>query len=1288
MPGLASYGQSGDYSQLFASLTQTYLNQEQQYAQEADNRRLDNAAAKDAETFDLYQAGKLPGGDAAILAYIAKRKRDTAYDPKQQEQWVKAELDYTKSINDGKAEAAYAAGGSIWNLIAYYQGQMASMGKNNPAYRDLATKVRQLTDQGVSQDVQRGAERISSQISQGKATLSDLLTFYQQHLRSSRPGSDIRNQITQAIADTQTKLTQQGFETNLSRIQADLSDNKITAQQAGQKMTDLVQSSTLLTSDPARYYSIMGDATKLTNTIDDSAQLAAIDYKLASGEITPSVAQQMYYAEADRFKTIDPTTYHNLRMKGLNAAGTALTNPDALGSGFTPPGVPGFTPPSSGGGSLPSGGSWQPTFGPSSAAGSPNRNSSEAFRWVSQMDGTEFASINCSMASAAMLAYVMGVSGLSGGDLRYLSGDTSGGLDLSQVQQVLKKVGVKGLDNTLNSPIDFAAFKARMLQGSPAIVSGIYGNVPSNLRVSPKLWGTHQMMVAQYDAKKDAFLVYDPAVSKNQHPNYNGEWWPASAIKNFGWGPSLNGYTKFGQVLFTPAGTVKPGQTQQSHPARFVSVDDPPQRPNTPKSYVGLNNPGPSGQAPGVHPTITTGGNPKTNPLAPTPAGQQTRPQTTAEAQALLQQNQSRIDTITAMTDAFARGDTNITIGGQNIALDAATVTSLNQEVLWRTDHDIALNEAMGDMSSAAALRDKRAAFVTAIKVANTIPVARLWGTLVRDVKSDLNLADLENDPARAYQAVLAAQKKLTAFQQVQVNASTNDELSGIPATDVPGTSADQIDQQKIDVAIKMLQIAADKDIPGLDKGTQIADLANAAGLDGSDPAVNLIAHIAGATTDMASVENGTGVQVLINGVVRVAPVRQQGTFDANGQPTTVNIPDIGAVLDDNGKPLVPNASAATLVTVPIDGPTGPTTLLALPDDVPIGNLLFYKGASTKNDATSWVAGQYLTSADLSDPKRIADLKAQGRIGEKPYTVPSIQMPPTLRTRRGTSVIVPGQTWAQDPGTMEWSTYTPGQLPAFVAHRGGSYANDPTVLGWNMTTQLPDIGFQKPDNAVPAPYDGKNNVAVQKAIDSGQLPIAPTWTRDPNGELAANAPVSPYDPPPPPISDTPSETNYGARFAADHNYSTSQTPPAGQPDPQTGYQPPTGPDWTGGQAPGKGVESLGYTPPNPTSFDSAVDGVTSMAKALGITLPSFKPPAPPPAPAAVIPPPPTASHTYNAKTAALPKITIAQTSTHQPTYGPSSAGGPRTRVVTPPPFVPPPPTDTTQSASRHGVVPL
>lgn len=99
------FGQAGDYSQTFAYLSDNYMSNLEAQADKAQQRNESEQAARDTEAFARYDAGKMSGDE--LLSYIRRRISQTAYDPKQQAEWKKALLEYTESINDSKALAAF-----------------------------------------------------------------------------------------------------------------------------------------------------------------------------------------------------------------------------------------------------------------------------------------------------------------------------------------------------------------------------------------------------------------------------------------------------------------------------------------------------------------------------------------------------------------------------------------------------------------------------------------------------------------------------------------------------------------------------------------------------------------------------------------------------------------------------------------------------------------------------------------------------------------------------------------------------------------------------------------------------------------------------------------------------------------------------------------------------------------------------------------------------------------------------------------------------------------------------
>jgi hypothetical protein len=137
-------------------------------------------------------------------------------------------------------------------------------------------------------------------------------------------------------------------------------------------------------------------------------------------------------------------------------------------------------------------------------------------RFVKQLDGSRFASVNCTMAAAASLAHrhTLGKRRFTGAKVREATGDYVGGTTLDQARSALMKLGISGLP-LVQRGMRLSDFY-RALRGRGSIVQGsaqaTYG---TRYRASFTFRGNHAWYVARgkgWDAQgRPAFvLVYDP----------------------------------------------------------------------------------------------------------------------------------------------------------------------------------------------------------------------------------------------------------------------------------------------------------------------------------------------------------------------------------------------------------------------------------------------------------------------------------------------------------------------------------------------------------------------------------------------------------------------------------------------------------------------------------------------------------------------------------------------------------------------------------------------------------
>lgn len=170
--------------------------------------------------------------------------------------------------------------------------------------------------------------------------------------------------------------------------------------------------------------------------------------------------------------------------------------------------------------------------------------------FASQFDGSPFASSNCVYASTAMLAWAAGVTGLSGGDMRFYSGDTDDdGTAGGTMEDAARALGQVGLGARQEHGIGISQFRRRLSQGEGAVVFGLYANVSGQFRLSD-FNGFHGVYVDRAKRGKDGrtyYYVMDPLGRQG----YNGAWWPEELMERFAWSNAQWGSgSNYGDVLF------------------------------------------------------------------------------------------------------------------------------------------------------------------------------------------------------------------------------------------------------------------------------------------------------------------------------------------------------------------------------------------------------------------------------------------------------------------------------------------------------------------------------------------------------------------------------------------------------------------------------------------------------------------------------------------------------------------------------------------------------------------
>lgn len=257
--GRASFGGSADYSSLFASV---YGAQDAQAKQDAAQAKYDAQqakalqAAKDQDMADRWANGVISNDE--WLAYIATRVQETAGDPTENEKWIKYQRKYQQQIADSTAEYNFANGGSINDLIAYYQVKIAGKTPDSQDTQKDQLRLNELIDQRASETVAKGAQEIVDRINAGTGTYDELLKFEKASLADVRPGSALAQQLRDQITKIAAQITADKSEARLAKAEYDYNRGALTGKAyAAILRTEAAQ---FKVSDPKRYYQFLGAA--------------------------------------------------------------------------------------------------------------------------------------------------------------------------------------------------------------------------------------------------------------------------------------------------------------------------------------------------------------------------------------------------------------------------------------------------------------------------------------------------------------------------------------------------------------------------------------------------------------------------------------------------------------------------------------------------------------------------------------------------------------------------------------------------------------------------------------------------------------------------------------------------------------------------------------------------------------------------------------------------------------------------------------------------------------------
>jgi hypothetical protein len=168
--GRASFGGSGDYSGIFSSLFQNAESKARSEANAASARAQQLRDADDADMLSQWESGQV--SDADLMTYLSSRREEVSGDPIEEKKFDKLIRDTRSTIDDSKAELAYAQSGNIQDLINYYQTKAGTISGDSLKKRQIEMRVDELRDKQNSDLGDNNLARAKYRLESGQITFA------------------------------------------------------------------------------------------------------------------------------------------------------------------------------------------------------------------------------------------------------------------------------------------------------------------------------------------------------------------------------------------------------------------------------------------------------------------------------------------------------------------------------------------------------------------------------------------------------------------------------------------------------------------------------------------------------------------------------------------------------------------------------------------------------------------------------------------------------------------------------------------------------------------------------------------------------------------------------------------------------------------------------------------------------------------------------------------------------------------------------------------------------------
>jgi hypothetical protein len=1033
------FGQASDYSQTFAYLAQQADLQQEAAARRLDAKREADLASRDSLMSTRYAEGKISGDE--WLAYIRRRISETSYDKAQQNRWREAYAQYSTAIADDKAEAAYAENQNIHLLLAHYRERLNNTKKGTPEYTALAQRVRQIRDKRDEENLRAQARKIERQAAKGNKSTKDLLAYYRATLKSLPKNSTLRAGIEDKISELSEQWRNERFNIQMQKIESAIATG-LNPQDAANQMQQVLDKFGIRNRSPEAYWQWQ-EKIRATRAVPDPVEVAKVENAFINGKISAEEYRMKVDEWAAQIAPYDQTAAWEMLTAAdkvmMDAAEETLPNPEAMG--------------------LPSGGSSNPYW---NGTVDVVQRAIGDIAHITQMDGSKYSNYNCTMAAGAMLAHSMGTEGLTGGDLRHLSGVTSEGTNLSQLASALNAAGVTGTKLYYDREVGFEQFKKRLRNGATAVLSGWNGDIPSQFNSSGINAG-HAMFVAGYDPQK-GFLMLDPAKS-----NDKGTWWPEWVVRDFGWTGM-----RHGDALFSPPNTVDPKTLSRKGVVKHVSVDARPKRPDTPASYHGQFDPGPD----------------KENQLVKAEqrrlAKQDTKLQrrlkaagiepsenldSVSEVKKALEERMKTYTNILETIDKFneewdgTSASVNVTVGGVTQSLSPEDIQALSKNLIYLVDGQRVFYEALDDSEGLARTRQMRGEVLQTATAMNAVERDFAENAVNADLNRVLQAYEKSNSPEERRKLLEEAQDIIVDLADIR-----EEEESGAEGRDEgdmdPGSPEQETTEAEQDVAslpglespeeqqenaalIQVLMALQNPELTPEQREAAVVQIVEQYDIDTpngwpggkvNENSGSLLGRNIAAATTLTNREwllnpaNGwqdpatggfipRGTYILSNGGLQVVKTKVEAYQDPESG-VTMHYPLIDMSQFDAAtqKGLAESGidDAANLPNAFVRMNGEDTPIKVIPDRVNYGNIMFLKVASQAGykeyAGKKKNVGEFLTEDEIAelvdgDDNRIRQLIENGTLESSPWVVDVMSVP----NLDGTSTV-----HYRDPDTQKW----------------------------------------------------------------------------------------------------------------------------------------------------------------------------------------------------------------------------------------------------------------------------